>query len=77
MAVLDVELTYKEIFCTTGHLIVFFHIKVESVQYNTCLAITGAIRGSPKGKEISRVRTRIYSASLLIVLYYKVFKNVQ
>ena len=27
-----------------------FHQKLESVQYNACLTITGAIRGTSKGK---------------------------
>ena len=30
--------------------ILFFHKKIESVQYNVCLAITGAIRGTSKEK---------------------------
>ena len=27
-----------------------FHAKMESIQYNACLAITGAIRGTPREK---------------------------
>ena len=29
----------------------FFHKKLESIQYNACLAITGAIRDTSKGKK--------------------------
>ena len=28
----------------------FFHDRLESIQYNACLAITGAIRGTPRDK---------------------------
>ena len=28
----------------------FFHQKLESIQYNACLAIAGAIRGTSKEK---------------------------
>ena len=28
----------------------FFHSKIESIQYNACLAITGAIQGTSRGK---------------------------
>ena len=28
----------------------YFHQKLESIQYNACLAITGAIRGKSKEK---------------------------
>ena len=34
----------------------FFHQKLESIQYNACLAITGAIRGSSKEKIYQELR---------------------
>ena len=36
-----------------------FHDKLESIQYNACLAITGAIRGTSTEKKIQRTRLRI------------------
>ena len=32
---------------------------MESVQYNAALAITGAIRGTPREKKLSRTKLRI------------------
>ena len=67
-----------EIFYTTKHLIFFFHDSLESVQYNACLAITGAIRGTSKeqlyqefGLESLRFR-RWYRH---FCHFYKIFKN--
>ena len=31
-------------------IIVSFHEKIESIQYNACLALTGAIRGTSNEK---------------------------
>ena len=36
-----------------------FHQKLEKIQYNACIAITGAIRGTSKEKNISRTRLSI------------------
>ena len=40
----------------------FFHAKMESIQYNACLAITGAIRGT----NLPRIRPRVPSTSSLV-----------
>ena len=40
-----------------------FHQKLESIQYNACLAITGAIRGTSKEKTLPRVMFRITSVT--------------
>ena len=37
-----------------------FHDQTESIQYNTCLTITGAIRGTSTGKNIPRTRLEIF-----------------
>ena len=43
-----------------------FHQKIESVQYNEALAITGVIRGTSKEKNYQE---------LVLVLFFKVYKN--
>ena len=55
-----------------------FYTKTEFIQYNTCLTITGAIRGMSKEK----VYQELYLQSLQLCpwyrklfLFYKVFKN--
>ena len=55
-----------------------FHQKLESLQYNVCLAITGAIRGSYKEKlnqelGFESLQQRHWYRKLLS--FYKVFKN--
>ena len=43
-----------------------FHAKIESIQYNTCLAITEAIRGASREKS-PRIRPRVPSTSSLVL----------
>ena len=55
-----------------------FHAKIESIQYNACLAITGVIRGTSR-EEIYQ-ELRLESVQLCrwyrkLCLFYKVFKN--
>ena len=63
-----------------------FHEKQISVQYNACLALTGAIRGSSKDKNISRtwfwvpsglslVRKTLYINFVHKTFFYKVLNN--
>ena len=40
-----------------------FHQKLESIQYNACLAITGAVRGTSKEKTLPRIMFRITSVT--------------
>ena len=55
-----------------------FHAKIESIQYNACLAITGAIRTSSREKVYQKLG--LESLQLCrwyrkLCLFYKVFKN--
>ena len=55
-----------------------FHAKIESIQYNACLAITGVIRGTSREKIYQELR--LESVQLCrwyrkLCLFYKVFKN--
>ena len=55
-----------------------FHEKLESIQYNACLALTGAIRGSSKEKiyqelGFESIRVRLWYRKLC--LFYKVLNN--
>ena len=55
-----------------------FHAKMESIQYNACLAITGAIRGTSRQKiyqelDLESLQLRRWYKKLC--LFYKVFKN--
>ena len=43
-----------------------FHDRLESVQYNACLAIMGVFRGAYQRKFISRIRYRISLAWALV-----------
>ena len=43
-----------------------FHQKLESIQYNAALAITGAIRGTSRAKLLSRTRLRISPRTTLV-----------
>ena len=55
-----------------------FHEKLESVQYNACLALTGAIRGSSKEKiyqELGFESLRVRRWYRKLCLFYKVLKN--
>ena len=55
-----------------------FHLKLESIQYNACLAITGAIRGSSREKLYQELgfeslqQRRWYKK---LCCFYKIFKN--
>ena len=55
-----------------------FHDRLESVQYNACLAITGAIRGTTKEKlhqELGLESLRLQRQYRKRCLFYKMFKN--
>ena len=55
-----------------------FHDRLEAIQYNTCLAITGAIRGSPREKlyqELGLESLRLWRWYRKLCLFNKVFKN--
>ena len=56
-----------------------FHEKIESIQYNACLAVTGTIRGTSKEKlyqklGLESVKLRRWHRKLC--LFYKIFKNI-
>ena len=55
-----------------------FHAKMESIQYNACLAITGAIRGTSREKiyqelGLESLQLRLWYRQLC--LFYRFFKN--
>ena len=55
-----------------------FHDRLESIQYNSCLAITGAIRGTSREKlyqELGLEPLRLRRWYRKLCLFYKVFKN--
>ena len=55
-----------------------FHDRLESIQYNACLAITGAIRGTSREKlyqELGLEPLRLRRWYRKLCLFYKVFKN--
>ena len=55
-----------------------FHAKIDSIQYNACLAITGAIRGRSRGKidqELGLESLQLRRWYRKLCLFYKVFKN--
>ena len=55
-----------------------FHSKMEAIQYNACLAITGAIRGSSREKiyqELGLESLQLRRWYRKLCLFYKVFKN--
>ena len=54
----------------------YFHDRLESIQYNACLAITRSIRGTSKEKlyqKLEPLRLRRWHRKLC--LFYKVSKN--
>ena len=54
------------------------HQKLESVQYNTCLAITGAIRGKSKEKlyqELGLESLQLRRWYRKLGMFYKIFKS--
>ena len=55
-----------------------FHAKIESIQYNACLAITGAIRGMSREKIYQKLgleSLKLHRWYRKLCLFYKVFKN--
>ena len=55
-----------------------FHQKLESIQYNACLAITGAIRGTSKEKlfqEIGLESLQLRRWYRKLGMFYKIFKS--
>ena len=55
-----------------------FHQKLESIQYNACLAITGAIRGTSKEKlyqEIGLESLQLRCWYRKLGMFYKIFKS--
>ena len=53
----------------------FSHQKLESLQYNACVAVTGAIRGSSKEKLYQELGFE--SLQQCRTFFYKIFKNVR
>ena len=43
-----------------------FYQKLESIQYNAVIAITGAIRGSSTGESLSRIRFGILTTTSVV-----------
>ena len=67
-----VDVLYDQVFNNS------FHAKMESIQYNACLAITGAIRGTSREKiyqELGRKFLQLCRRYRNLYLFYKVFKN--
>ena len=67
-----VDVLYDQVFNNS------FHAKMESIQYNACLAITGAIRGTSREKiyqELGRKSLPLCRCYRNLYLLYKVFKN--
>ena len=55
-----------------------FHQKLESIQYNACLAITGAIRGTSKEKlyeELGLESLQLRRWYRKLATFYKIYKN--
>ena len=55
-----------------------FHEKLESIKYNVCLALTGAIRGTSKEKiyqELGLESLQICQWYRKLCLFYKIYKN--
>ena len=55
-----------------------FHEKLESIQYNACLVLTGAIRGTSKEKiyqELGLESLQIRRWYRKLCLFYKIYKN--
>ena len=55
-----------------------FHAKMESIQYNGCLATTGGIRGTSREKiyqELGQESLQLRHWYRKLCLFYKVFKN--
>ena len=55
-----------------------FHQKLESIQYNACLAVTGAIRGTSKEKlyqELGLKSLQLRRWYRKLGMFYKIFKS--
>ena len=55
-----------------------FHQKLESIQYNACLAITGTIRGTSKEKlyqEIGLETLQLLRWYRKLGMFYKIFES--
>ena len=55
-----------------------FHHKLECIQYNACLAITGAIRGTSKKnlyQELSLESLQLRRWYRKLEMFYKIYKN--
>ena len=55
-----------------------FHEKLESIQYNACLALAGAVRGTSKEKiyqELGLESLQIRPWYRKLCLFYKIYKN--
>ena len=55
-----------------------FHQKLESIQYNACLALSGAIRGSSRDKlyhELGLESLQCRHGYRKLCLFYKIFKE--
>ena len=66
------DILYDQAFNST------FHHKLESIQYNACLAITGAIRGSSKEKlyqELGLESLELRRWFRKLCIFYKIIKN--
>ena len=56
----------------------FFHHKLESIKYNACLVITGAIRGTSKEKiyqELGLESLQLRRWCRKLGMFYKIYKN--
>ena len=55
-----------------------FHHKLEFIQYNSCLVITGAIRGASKEKlyqQLGLESLQLRRWYIKLGLFYKIYKN--
>ena len=71
------HLDYGDIIYDQAHN-ALFHQKLESLQYNACLTITGAIRGSPREKIYQELGFQSFQQRRWyrkLCSFYKVFKN--
>ena len=73
----DLTLTMV-ISCTNQAFNSVFHDQLESIQYNTCLAITGAIRGTSREKlyqELGLESLQLIRWCRKLCLFYDIIKN--
>ena len=70
-------LDYGDILYDQGYNMSFDH-KLESIQYNACLAITGAIQGTSKKKiyqELGLESLQLRRWYRKLGMFYKIYKN--